>query len=366
MAILGRRWRPRAGRAPWDRAQRRDAAGLAPFEGGGSFSASEAPASGVAGAEGAWGELVQLDGSHHDWLEGRGPACVLMAYIDDASSRVLARFYAYEGTIPAMDSFQRYVTRYGIPLAVYADKHTTYQSPAQPTVDEQLAGVEPTSQFGRALGELGVDLIPAHSPQAKGRVERLFHTFQDRLIKEMRLAGIATTPGGQSLLGGLPADLQPALYGPAGPGRRSASAEAGGLCAGPDSVHQDDPVPAEGRNHRASRGTLSDSRHPPGRAGAGGRARGWDDAAHAQGPGARLHAITSRAVPAAAAVNPAPHSGARSRRGRTIRGAHGCCLNTNDPRRPKPKPDISTLGERGHFYLGLTRRQGRVDSRAAR
>ena len=115
-----------------------------------------------------------------------------MAYIDDASSRVCARFYAYEGTIPAMDSFQRYVTRYGIPLAVYADKHTTYQSPAQATVEEQLAGTEPLSQFGRALSELGVELIPAHSPQAQGRIERLFKTFQDRVIKEMRLAGMAT------------------------------------------------------------------------------------------------------------------------------------------------------------------------------
>jgi len=138
------------------------------------------------------GELVQLDGSHHDWLEGRGPRCVLMAYIDDASSRVYARFYAYEGTIPAMDSFQRYIQRYGIPLAIYADKHSTYHSPAEPTVAEQLAGVEPRSQFGRALGELGVELIPAHSPQAKGRVERLFKTFQDRLIKELRLAGGST------------------------------------------------------------------------------------------------------------------------------------------------------------------------------
>lgn len=138
------------------------------------------------------GELVQLDGSHHDWLESRGPACVLMAYIDDASSRVFARFYDYEGTIPAMESFQRYVRRYGLPLALYADKHTTYQSPAEPTVAEQLAGAEPQSQFGRALRELGVELIAAHSPQAKGRVERLFKTLQDRLIKEMRLAGIAT------------------------------------------------------------------------------------------------------------------------------------------------------------------------------
>jgi transposase len=146
------------------------------------------------------GELVQLEGSHHDWLEGRGPQGVLMAYIDDASSRVFARFYAYEGTIPAMDSVGRYVTRYGVPLAVYADKHTTYQSPAQPTVEEQLAGVEPTSQFGRALAELGVELIPAHSPQAKGRVERLFKTFQDRLIKELRLAGIATLEAANQFL----------------------------------------------------------------------------------------------------------------------------------------------------------------------
>ena len=138
------------------------------------------------------GELVQLDGSHHDWLEGRGPHGVLMAYIDDASSWVFARFYEYEGTIPAMDSFQRYVTHYGIPLAIYADKHSTYHSPAEPTLEEQLAGTAPQSQFGRALGELGVDLIPAHSPQAKGRVERLFKTFQDRLIKELRLARVST------------------------------------------------------------------------------------------------------------------------------------------------------------------------------
>jgi len=125
-----------------------------------------------------------------------------MAYIDDASSRVLARFYEYEGTIPAMDSFRRYVTRYGIPLAVYADRHTTYQSPAKPTVEEQLAGREPLSQFGRALSELGGELIPAHSPQAKGRVERLFKTVQDRLVKELRLAGVSTLEAANRFLDG--------------------------------------------------------------------------------------------------------------------------------------------------------------------
>ena len=148
------------------------------------------------------GELVQLDGSHHDWFEGRGPRCVLMADIDDASSRVSARFYAYDGTIPAMERFHRYIRQYGIPLALYADKHTTYQSSAPPTLDEQLAGVKPTSQFGRALGELGVELIPAHSPQAKGRVERLFKTFQDRVIKEMRLADVATLEAANQFLQG--------------------------------------------------------------------------------------------------------------------------------------------------------------------
>jgi len=148
------------------------------------------------------GELVQLDGSRHDWFEGRGPVCVLMAYIDDASSRVFAQFYDYEGTIPAMDSFHRYVRRYGLPLALYADQHTTYQSPAEPTVEEQLAGTEPQSQFGRALDELGVELIAAHSPQAKGRVERLFKTFQDRVIKELRLAGVATLEAANRFLDG--------------------------------------------------------------------------------------------------------------------------------------------------------------------
>jgi transposase len=138
------------------------------------------------------GELVQLDGSHHDWFEGRGPRCVLMAYIDDASSRVCARFYEYEGTLPAMDSFERYVRRYGVPHSIYTDKHTTYRALGEPTVAQQLAGEKPQSQFERALAELGVTVIHAHSPQAKGRVERLFKTLQDRLVKDLRLAGLAT------------------------------------------------------------------------------------------------------------------------------------------------------------------------------
>jgi hypothetical protein len=125
-----------------------------------------------------------------------------MAYIDDASGRVYARFYAYEGTIPAMDSFKRYIRREGIPLSVYLDKHSTYKAWAEPTLSEQLAGRKPKSQFERALEELGVEVIHADSPQAKGRIERLFGTFQDRLIKEMRLADVCTLEDANRFLSG--------------------------------------------------------------------------------------------------------------------------------------------------------------------
>jgi transposase len=140
--------------------------------------------------KGHLGEMVQMDGSHHDWLEGRGPWLVLMGYIDDATGRVCGGFYDYEGTLPAMDSLKRYIKRYGIPQSIYLDKHSTYKSPAKLTVEEELSGEAPLSQFERAAKELGITVIHADSPQAKGRIERLFKTFQDRLIKEMRLEGI--------------------------------------------------------------------------------------------------------------------------------------------------------------------------------
>jgi molybdenum-dependent DNA-binding transcriptional regulator ModE len=140
-----------------------------------------------------FGEMVQLDGSHHDWLEGRGPKLVLMGYIDDATSTVEGRFYDHEGTVPALDSFRRWVQRFGIPCSVYLDKHTTYRSSKTLTVEEQLEGREQSqSQFQRAMSELGVEVIHAHSPAAKGRVERLFQTLQDRLVKELRLAKAST------------------------------------------------------------------------------------------------------------------------------------------------------------------------------
>ncbi len=139
-----------------------------------------------------YGEMLQLDGSHHDWFAGRRPPCVLMAYIDDATNKVYGRFYEYEGTIPAMDSFKRYIKKYGIPLSVYMDKHTTYKSTAEPSLEDEINGKTPLSEFGRALTELAVQIIHAHSPQAKGRIERLFKTLQDRLVQEMTIRGINT------------------------------------------------------------------------------------------------------------------------------------------------------------------------------
>ena len=139
-----------------------------------------------------FGEMVQMDGSHHDWLEGRGSELVLMAYIDDATNRIFARFYDYEGTTPAMESFKHYIKGYGIPMSIYLDRHSTYKSTGKPTIEDELSNKMPKSQFERALEELGVRVIHAYSPQAKGRIERLFKTLQDRLVKEMRLLGIKT------------------------------------------------------------------------------------------------------------------------------------------------------------------------------
>ena len=146
------------------------------------------------------GEMVQLDGSHHDWFEGRGPFCVLMGYIDDATGTPHARFYEYEGTLPAMGGFKRYIERYGIPQSVYLDKHSTYKFTGKLTIEQELNNTELLSQFERALKELDVLVIHANSPQAKGRIERLFKTFQDRLVKEMRLAGIKTIQEGNKFL----------------------------------------------------------------------------------------------------------------------------------------------------------------------
>jgi transposase len=139
-----------------------------------------------------YGQMVQMDGSHHAWLEDRGPGCVFMGYIDDATGKPFGRFYTHEGTVPALDSLKRYIMRYGIPQTVYLDNHTTYKSPKKQSIEDELKNEVALSQFERAAKELSIDVIHADSPQAKGRVERLFKTFQDRLVKDLRLENIKT------------------------------------------------------------------------------------------------------------------------------------------------------------------------------
>ncbi len=137
-----------------------------------------------------FGELVMQDSSPFRCLEERGPACQLIALIDDATSRIYARFVEHDSTAENLRTFQGWLRRYGRPLAHYTDKNSIFRSNRPAAIHEQLQGEQARSQFGRALHELGIEWIAAHSPQAKGRIERLFATLQDRLVKEMRLAGI--------------------------------------------------------------------------------------------------------------------------------------------------------------------------------
>lgn len=138
------------------------------------------------------GEMVQMDGSHHAWFEERGPACVLMGYIDDATGKKYGRFYEYEGTMPALDSLKRYIRQNGVPGTVYVDRHSTYKSMRAATVEEQLENRRAASEFEKAVGRIGIRVIHAQSAPAKGRIERSFRTDQDRLVKELRLRNVST------------------------------------------------------------------------------------------------------------------------------------------------------------------------------
>ena len=148
------------------------------------------------------GDLVQIDGSEHDWFEGRGPRLVLMVMIDDATNTTLARFYPAEDTAAAYDIFDRYVRLYGQPAALYPDRDSIYICTREANLEEELSNLGPETQFARAMRELGVELIPAYSPQAKGRVERRHGLFQDRLVKEMRLLGIRAIEAANAFLDG--------------------------------------------------------------------------------------------------------------------------------------------------------------------
>jgi transposase len=138
-----------------------------------------------------FGAMVQLDGSDHDWFEGRRGRAVLMVMVDDATSQVWAQFFPQETPRASYDLMEGWARRFGLPQSLYVDRDSIYRCEGVASVAEQLAGKEPQTQFGRAMEALGVGLILAHSPQAKGRVERMNGTLQDRLVKALRLAGIS-------------------------------------------------------------------------------------------------------------------------------------------------------------------------------
>ena len=138
-----------------------------------------------------FGTMVQMDGSHHDWMEGRREWCVLMVMVDDATNWTEARFFEEETTAASYEVLEVWIGAHGMPQSLYVDRDSIYRCDRVASVAEQVDDQEPRTQFGRAMGQLGVELILAHSPQAKGRVERRHGLLQDRLVKEMRLAGIS-------------------------------------------------------------------------------------------------------------------------------------------------------------------------------
>ena len=143
-----------------------------------------------------FGELIQIDGSDHDWFEGRAPRCSLIAYIDDATSRLMhAAFVPSESTFDYLRETKSYVVRYGRPIAFYSDKFSVFR-----VNRKDAAGGDGMTQFARALHEINIDIICANSSQAKGRVERAFSTLQDRLVKELRLAGVASIAAANAFL----------------------------------------------------------------------------------------------------------------------------------------------------------------------
>lgn len=137
-----------------------------------------------------FGELVQFDGSHHDWFEGHRAKCCLMNMVDDATGTTLSFLDEQETTEGALRLLWAWIERYGVPVAVYCDRKNAFVLDREPTVSEQLQGITPKSTFELACEKLGIEVIVARSPQAKGRVERNHGVYQDRFVKELRLAGI--------------------------------------------------------------------------------------------------------------------------------------------------------------------------------
>jgi hypothetical protein len=149
-----------------------------------------------------WGEMVQMDGSNHDWFEGRRGKASMMVMVDDATNWTHAKLFESETTAAAMTVFGEYVGHYGLPRSLYVDRAAIYETTRDSTVEETLKDSAPLTQFGRAMQQLDVKLILARSPQAKGRVERRHGVFQDRFVKALRLREINTLESANAYLNG--------------------------------------------------------------------------------------------------------------------------------------------------------------------
>jgi len=147
-----------------------------------------------------FGELVQMDGSHHKWFGADKPKACLINMVDDASGTSLCVMAEEETTYACMQALKLWIRRYGIPKELYTDRKNVFVTDRKPTIEEQLSGAEPLTAFGQAISKLGIELIRAYSPQAKGRVERSHGVYQDRFVKELKLKGITTIAGANELL----------------------------------------------------------------------------------------------------------------------------------------------------------------------
>jgi hypothetical protein len=179
-----------------------------------------------------FGAMVQMDGSHHDWFEGRGPRCVLMVMVDDATNRMRARFFEEETTRASYDVLEGWVRKHGLPGSLYVDRDSIYRCEGVASIAEQLAGKQPQTQFGRAMEQLGIELILANSPQAKGRVERMNGTLQDRLVKALRLAGISDMASANRFLDGKYLQAFNRQF------QREAASPVDAHCAGPQNLNE--------------------------------------------------------------------------------------------------------------------------------
>ena len=288
----------------------------------------------------AFGELVMMDSSPYRWLERRGPPVQLIALIDDATSRVWGRFAAQDSTEENLRTLAGWLRRWGRPRALYTDKSSLFRTTRSARLDEQLGGQPARTQIGRALQELGIEWIPAHSPQAKGRIERLFGTLQDRLVKEMRLAGVHTVEQANRFLAAvfLPFWEQRFTVAPRQP--HDAHRPLGGTQRLESILSVREPRRVAGDYTVRWQGQPGRSRAPRCERGCGGR--GWRSNSTAAAGSASAALISACGPARARRPRPQPPS------------AYGLKERQTKVHSSPLEEDISIWQKTGHFYFALT------------